>query len=324
MLGEFNDWQEFLEPAVGDLGRYSRHEIRAAEANTRRFLSKEIKKFCSENFFDMTEQKLSDLYEEIKALRGLEMPLAEFQSKYSRIRPEALQGQPLHSTLSISLWGLKFEFPEMHLTKDIVEGLKTAKVAHEELKQYENKFHAQVVIFQSEIQGLVRRRLYGSRTSLLCCFNLLEAYFNGIAWEFSQRPERILSLSERKKKMIKDLTGTSLIDKMIKYPEIILGHSIFGRNKEPLASFISTIKPFRDSLVHPSPFSAPEKFGGYDKLRNLYSIDLDAATGAARTTCTLISDVHKELTKGREESPPWLAELLEELHPDGNTSSDQL
>lgn len=39
--------------------------------------------------------------------------------------------------------------------------------------------------------------------------------------------------------------------------------------------------PFRDSLVHPSPFEAPQRFGGHDKLCAVYRVDVDTLFPAA-------------------------------------------
>jgi len=74
-LSEIKDWSEFLETDLIDLPSLPRRSLRAGVHDVRIRLSKEIKKFCRLNFTNMTEDMLSDLYEEIKAHRGFEIPL---------------------------------------------------------------------------------------------------------------------------------------------------------------------------------------------------------------------------------------------------------
>jgi hypothetical protein len=149
--------------------------------------------------------------------------------------------------------------------------------------------------------------------TVLSCFNLVEAYFNSLAWEFLQKPNVASGLSNRAKKLLEDTTGVSLGDKILKYPELICGFPVFKRNEEPFMSFMDIVKPYRDSLVHPSPFLAPERFGGYDKLRKLYRIGLDTALLAAHFTTDLIGQTHRNLANAEEQHPLWLQEFVQFL-----------
>ena len=77
LLGEFKNWQEFLEPETDDYDIFSRRDLKANISRFRTGISKEIQKFCRKNFEAMTEQKLEMLYLKIKERLGLEMPLGE-------------------------------------------------------------------------------------------------------------------------------------------------------------------------------------------------------------------------------------------------------
>ncbi|WP_420643807.1 hypothetical protein [Candidatus Leptofilum sp.] len=105
MLGQFNTWQEFLKADVLDLENLPRRQLKSGKTDVKRRLSPEIKGFCSRNFRGMTKSKLSLLYEDIKAFRGLEIPLKEFEKNYARVNRKVLKGNPAHLTVSISLWG---------------------------------------------------------------------------------------------------------------------------------------------------------------------------------------------------------------------------
>ncbi len=59
MLGELRSWAEFLKPETEDFGKLTRSQLRGAAAEFRSGVSKEINKFCRNNFTTkMTEDKL--------------------------------------------------------------------------------------------------------------------------------------------------------------------------------------------------------------------------------------------------------------------------
>jgi hypothetical protein len=69
------------------------------------------------------------------------------------------------------------------------------------------------------------------------------------------------------------------------------------------------LKPFRDSLVHPSPFSAPERFGGYDKLRLFYRIDDDTVMSTADLLVHIIKKVYQHIYPDIQTLPEWISQL---------------
>jgi len=311
MLGELHTWHQFLEADTVDLVSLPRRNLKAALADVRRRLSLEIKNFCSKNFQDMDERMLSLLYEEIKAYRGLELPLSEFEKKFSAVRREVLKGSPAHATVCISLWGLQFRFPEDELAKDLISALHLISETHIELNHYRAKPHAELDKRKAEIASLMRRKMFAVRSAVLCCFNLMEAYLNGLAWDYI-RTHGTSSLSNRKRKLLEDTTSASIREKLDQYPEIIAG-KLWKEPDEELDGFVDILKPYRDSLVHPSPFSAPERFGGYDKLRLFYRIDYDTALATADLLVRIIRRIHEHVYRDGSALPVWICELESEV-----------
>ena len=82
-----------------------------------------------------------------------------------------------------------------------------------------------------------------------------------------------------------------------------------GDQDKDVMAYLDVIKPFRDSLVNPSPFSAPARFGGYDKLRLIYRIDADTAEMAVALTARLLSRIHHHLHGIDSDLPPWMESL---------------
>jgi len=316
MLGQLDTWEEFLRVDLEDLESLPRRNIKAGASDVRKRVSKELKAFCSRNFVRMDEAKLSDLYEEIKAHRGLEMPLPDFEAKFATVKDAVLKGQPGHSTVVISLWGLQFQFPESMLAKDVSESLDLIREADATLSSHNQQSHSWMKSNQSEISRALRRRDSASRMCLLSCFNLVEAFLNGLAWDFSRRPEfESMALSNRSRKLLQD---GSIGDKLRKYPEIISGSPLWGDSDDLISGFIDYVKPFRDSLVHASPFSDPNRYGGLDKLEHLYRIDAGKAKEAAEISVEILEKGFRHIKGSRAPLPDWLKELSEALNADVN------
>jgi hypothetical protein len=309
MLGEFNSWQDFLQADIVDLENLPRRQLKAGKIDVSRRLSPEIKKFCSMNFPGMNEKKLSLLYEEIKAFHGLELPLSEFELRFAHIREEVIKGRPKHLTISVSLWGLQFKFPEDGMAKDLIEALTILVDVKNQLKAYESKAHPEVKSDRQIVSSLIRKKDFASRTIVVGCFNLIEAYLNGLAWDYLQ-VHGVSNLSNSRKKILEDTSSVTLREKLKKYPETITGKPLWHDPDEDFGGFINILKPFRDSLVHPSPFSAPAKFGGHDKLRLFYRVDYDTAALSVKLLLNLLKRLHDHVYGKFNPLPDWLNEFL--------------
>lgn len=163
LLGELRDWSEFLAAETDDLEGLPRRMLKAGKSDIRRRLSPEINRFCSKNFVGMDLPKLGRLYEKIKAHRGLEMPLAEFEAEFAEVRDIVLQGQPRHATVVMSLWGLQFKYPEHMLARDISEALTLLRQAEEILKKYKNCSHPSLLENRDQVSSALRLESFSSR-----------------------------------------------------------------------------------------------------------------------------------------------------------------
>ncbi|AGA89260.1 hypothetical protein Thimo_0397 [Thioflavicoccus mobilis 8321] len=318
MLGEFSDWAEFCRPSTVDYSALPRRQLKSGYADVQHRLKAEIKKFCEKNFVSLDSEGLASLYEDILPTRGLEMPLHEFERKHGKINPEALKGAPPHLTVSISLWGLKFRFPEDLIAKDIAAALQLTRIAQQTLRPFHSLPQSSISERTSEFVPSIRNLEFAQRATVLSCFNLLEAYLNGLAWDYC-RSNSLEHLSKRKAKLLQDTASASIRDKVDNYPWIISGKAevpLEGRTE-----FLEQVKPFRDSLVHPSPFTAPEKFGGYQKLQKFYELDEGVMKLAVVSCLSLIASINHVVT-GLEGFPEWCKPINDEI--DQAVKQDQL
>ena len=304
LLGEIASWQDFLETDKIDYAKLPRKQLKSGKYDIQTNLQHRIDVFCKSNFPKMTRAKLVSLYKELKAHRGLEIPYLEFCEKYSPINRFYEKGYPEHSTVCISLWGLQYRFPEHDFSNDMVIAIEQLNKAKEKLDNYRGLEHNQLSKNKIKLAGLIRKKESAKRQVMQTAFSLLECFLNGLSWSYYQK-ENKLKLSKRKTNTLKDTSNVTLRDKIRKYPMIIFGEEI----AENSCRFIlDEAKQFRDSLMHPSPFSAPEKFGGYDKLEKLYNLDTETVS---KTVFGIIEIIEKieSMKGGRPPVPIWLPEV---------------
>lgn len=155
------------------------------------------------------------------------------------------------------------------------------------------------------VADLQRQGAASRRSCVISCFNLLEAYINGIAWAYVQKND-ISALSNKKQEILTEGQG-SILDKLVRIPQIVKNQLTgpLHQASDPLKTFKEMIKPFRDSIVHASPFSASERYGGYDKLSKIYELSIITVNVAIDNTIEIISKIH-QFVGGRDLFPQWV------------------
>lgn len=306
MLGELD---EPLKPVrEEDYVDRPRRELKAELGACRSSLKGELLKFCRRNFQDVAPEDLARLYEPLVAHQSrYRLPLREFVARVGEPCPGVLKGAPAHATVHLSPWGLQTEYPETHLARDLALAYNDAFDAEDELRKHRgiSWTRAKDEKTRVSIATAMRRGAYSRRMCLLSCFNLTEAYVNGVAWEFIQSHDTA-ALSNRQRSLLTE-GQASLLDKLIKVPAIVKGRSEgpLMRDQEPLSTFRDLVKPFRDSIVHASPFSSPEQFGGYDKLARVYELEMATVRTGVDLTLMIIGAIHRFLD-GEGTLPAWI------------------
>ena len=195
----------------------------------------------------------------------------------------------------------------MHLVRDMAVALNSAIGLDIKIKQHEGTSWAKAKQSDKRIHvaELNTRSSFHRRMCVLACFNLVEAYINSTAWDFVSSHD-VSGLSKNKQDLLTS-GQASILDKLVKVPEIVAAMSPgpLAQEKDPLKTFKETIKPFRDSIVHASPFSAPARFGGYDKLSKIYELKLQVVRDTVDLTIDIIGRIHQFLG-GRGDFPHWL------------------
>jgi hypothetical protein len=306
LLGKLNHPMRRIAPEV--YHSKPRRQLRSGVASLRDGKTVQLAAWCEENFGTKNFHRLAGLYERLYENKShLRLPLKEFASLIGQPQEGVLRGAPRHSTIAISPWGLQTEYPEMHLVRDMAVAFNTAVTLDAEIKQHEGTSWAKAkqAEVRQNIADLRTRAAFHRRMCVLSCFNLIGAYINGVAWDFTESHD-ISGLSKNKQDVLTS-GQASILDKVVKIPEIVTGKSPgpLTQDNEPLKTFKEIIKPFRDSIVHASPFSAPARFGGYDKLSKVYELTLQTARGTVDLTVDIIGRIHRFLA-GDGNSPQWI------------------
>lgn len=284
-----------------------RRQLKSGKQSLRDGRQDDLVMFCRENFGTSDFKRLAALYERLYANHSqVRLPLQEFAEIVGQPPADILRGAPRHSTIALSPWGLQTEYPEMHLARDLAGAFNEAQELNAELNghgkvSWHNAKHPE---FKQEIANVNTRAKSHMRMCVLSCFNLVEAYINGIAWDFVESHDTS-GLSKRKQAFLSD--QATILDKLTKVPEIVVGSTPgpLSHDNDPLKSFKEIIKPFRDSIVHASPFSAPGRFGGYDKLSNIYNLSIETVARAVDLTIEIIAAIH-QFIGGDGALPKWL------------------
>lgn len=219
----------------------------------------------------------------------------------------------MHSTITFSPWGLQTEYPEMHLFRDMAIANNNVIKLEKQLEHFHGKSwkDAKEQKKRQQIAELNRECAYNRRMCILSCFNLVEAYINGIFWAYVQKHD-IPELSNKRQKILTE-GQASIIDKLTKIPGIVAnGEEPLNVDEDPLKTFRETLKPFRDSIVHASPFSAPERFGGYEKLSKVYELDSFTVDKTVSVTFEIISKIHFAVGE-QNPLPDWITRNEEGL-----------
>jgi hypothetical protein len=308
LLGELNGPMEAI--TTEQYLKKTRKELLSDRDAARASLRGEISKFCKNNFEDVEPEDLVKLYDLLKEHRSeWFLPLTEFEELFGKFKAGVLRGAPLHSTVHISPWGLLTDFPEQHLVKDMALAFNDAVDIDEgRLTPYRTKSWCErkEQATQAEIAELIRRLEANLRTSVLSCFNLIEAFINGVSWDYT-RTHDLSGLSKDNRNLLTESERpVSIVTKLVRVPVLVTGRDSgpLHQTRDPLKSFIEIVKPYRDAIVHASPFAAPGKFGGYDKLSKLYELDLRTVRTAVDVTAAVVREIYK-FVHGGSELPSW-------------------
>ena len=129
----------------------------------------------------------------------------------------------------------------------------------------------------------------------------------GMHWEHLDHLKG-LTLSRKQRDWVEEPTSGTLKEKLKQLPELVAGRPLPA--SPALSRLMEDAKPFRDALMHPAPFAAPPKFGGYNKLSHFCEIDQALALEIVSDAVEVLLELTQHVARP---TPKWLTDLTNEV-----------
>lgn len=314
LLGEFQSWDDFWAASGRPLSSIPRRNLKGGVADVRKRVKKEIEDFCRKNFKEMSVEKLEQLFLDIEELiRGhgaASLPLVDFEHRYGIPYARLERRVPRHAFVHISLWGLNYWFPEDKISKDLIQSLRVFREADRKIHSLSAQKFSDLVQQRADVANAVGAREFSLRNCLLNSFALMEAYLNGLAWDhlIEADPD---TLPPAHRKLLEDTGHVSLRKKLLNYPSIVSGSPCsLNESNEQVKYLLEFLKPFRDSLMHPSPMAAHANEWELSKLVRMQMLEgTPVALSAAACVAELIVTIERHINRDQNTLPMWLQDL---------------
>lgn len=274
LMGDFNSWDAFdseRKMAVQIANRRTARSVSAQIGRSYRDLTAETQKFIAENLSRPGYDDLAKLCEDIPVGVGIYLRLDEFEIKHFPLASHITQRFPFHAHVSISLWGLQFEFPEHHFLRDLESALNDLEEVSTRLLQFQRD-RLDPKEARGELAILTAREKFLCRSIISAAFNLIEAFISGLFFEAVRKgsigtlpcdPEFCTYATKKESAPLRDR-----IEKVVKF--VSRGGSTGA--DEPFRSLIDVGKLYRDAIHHTTPFGRKDIEEG-ERLTALYKLE---------------------------------------------------
>jgi hypothetical protein len=166
---------------------------------------------------------------------------------------------------------------------------------------------------EDESRHAVKQRLALQRAAVVASFSVIEAYLNGIAFDYLETKAGKLDDATRAlltewDSVKQRLQYLSLRDKLLKYPRLIMGveHPPLQENNcIELRFVVETAKRVRDAIVHASPAPSIATLDP-EKEAAVYCVDFETAERVVDATVTLIRKLEEKVNGGDHRLRGWL------------------
>jgi len=289
LLGDIPDWRTFQSErqAAGKiLNRSIARSVSSQIGRNYRDLSAETRKFIEQNFVRCEYHDLARLCEEVKPGSGLSIRLDEFEKAFFPLADSVKQRFPFYAQVSISTYGLQFEFPEHHFLRDIETSFPELLDIQSRMLPFMGSDH-NAKRDRELVAGLVAREKFLSRSMVSATFSLVEAFLSGLFFTAHHTKsfgsltcdEDFLSYAATKE-------SAPLLKRLDRVVQFASGGAERGSD-EPFSAFIEVGKRYRDAIHHTTPFQRKDiEEGG--RLTALYEIDSAIAFHCMSLSCETV------------------------------------
>jgi hypothetical protein len=283
LKGDFNNWHAFekeREIASQICNHQMARRVSAQIGKRYQDLRRETQGFISENFEDSDYGDLAKLCDAVPIGIGFYQRIDDFEKDFFRLAEKIKCRVPIYTHVSISIWGLQFEFPEHHFLRDLESGFADLEEIKSRLEKFETR-EVEPKLHHEEIRDLVGRERFLSRSVISAAFSLVEAFLSGLFFVAAcTKSFALLKCDETFQDYAKTKESAPLkerLDRMVKF--VSSGQE--SGNNEPFNCFIEIAKRYRDAIHHTTPFGRKDVESG-GRLIALYEINSDIALKCAQ------------------------------------------
>jgi hypothetical protein len=182
LVGDIDDWKAFEQEreTVGKIpNRRAARSVSSQIGRSYRELSTETRKFIIRNFARCDYNELARLCDAVKPGAGLYLRLDEFEEAFFALAAPVKRRFPFYAHVSISTYGLQFEFPEHHFISDMEAAFEDLKETRERIGDL-GVTDANLKGKRNVIAPLLSREKFISRSMVSASFSLVEAFLSGL------------------------------------------------------------------------------------------------------------------------------------------------
>lgn len=313
LMGDINDWKVFEQERDTARKIANRHSARSVSSQIgRRYreLSTEIQKFIAQNFSRCDYRDLARLCDAIESGTGLYVRLDEFERAFFPLAEPLKTRYPFYAHVSISVWGLQFEYPELHFLQDLDAGLDDLTETRLRLGDL-GVTDADMKRKRSDIAPLLSKGKFISHSVISASFSLVEAFLSGLFFTALHTKglgklhcdAEFLTYAEKGESTA--LKGR--LDRVVKFASADKA----GGGSDPFNSFIEIGKRYRDAIHHTTPFGRSDLEAG-ERLLALYEINHNTAVLCALLSLECVLTISNWIYSGEEGGA--ITDQCNELH----------
>ena len=278
LMGDFDSWERFREDRNLASNITNRQKARSVSAQIGRkysALSAETRRFIFENFGELDFENFAILCDSIQIGKGIYLRIDEFEQTYFPISAHIKDRFPFYAHVSITPYGLQFEFPEHHFLRDLEAALSDLAETRSRIAEL-TKIGRTSQASREAASDLLGRDKFLSRNIISSAFSLVEAFLSGLFFTAVHThtfgkincDKDFIEFATRKESAPLKLR----IDRVVRFAS----RDTMTGDDDPFESLIEFGKPFRDAIHHTTPFERRDIEAG-GRLLALYRIDSDVA-----------------------------------------------
>jgi hypothetical protein len=299
LMGHFDSIGAFEDERATANNIHNRRIARGVTAQIGRDygqLRSETKKFLDENFKNCGSDELARLCDAIPSSGRIYLRFDEFQRDFFPVADRIRSRFPVYAHVSISVYGLQFEFPEHHFFRDLDSALSDLGEVRARIRDFVASGRNPKRSHQ-EVGNLIARDKFLSRSIISATFSLVEAFISGLFYTAIET-KRIGAIDADSSFIDYARTKESAplgarIERVIRF--ISIGRE--DASMEPFLSLIKVGKRYRDAIHHTTPFARKGLDAG-ERLSALYEINGDVALEcvvlATRSILTILKHLMTE------------------------------